>query len=98
MYIALWIVASATVLLAAGVCYELIGSWRDRRRFTESGRWVTINNGAKLYISELGAEPVAGEPTVIFEAGIGATHLNWCHHTEVDRGVFAAPFLTIARD
>jgi pimeloyl-ACP methyl ester carboxylesterase len=82
MNIALWIVAFAAVLLAAGVCYELIGSWRDRRRFTESGRWVTINNGAKLYISELGAEPVAGEPTVIFEAGIGATHLNWCHIQE----------------
>jgi pimeloyl-ACP methyl ester carboxylesterase len=86
MHIALWIVASAAVLLAAGVCYELIGSWRDRRRFTESGRWVTINNGAKIYISELGAATEtglgAGEPTVIFEAGIGATHLNWCRIQE----------------
>jgi pimeloyl-ACP methyl ester carboxylesterase len=49
-----------------------------RRRYTGSGRWVTIGNGAKLYLLELGA----GEPTVLFEAGIGATHLNWCHIQE----------------
>jgi pimeloyl-ACP methyl ester carboxylesterase len=78
MHAALWIAAIATGLLATGVLYERIGDWRDRRRYAGSGRWVPIANGAKLYLFELGM----GEPTVLFEAGIGATHLNWCHIQE----------------
>jgi hypothetical protein len=78
MHAALWIAAIATGLLATGVLYERIGDWRDRRRYAGSGRWVPIANGAKLYLFELGT----GEPTVLFEAGIGATHLNWCHIQE----------------
>ena len=73
MHAVLWIVAFAAVVLAAGVLYQWIGGWRDRRRYTASGRWVTIGDGSKLYLFEMGA----GEPTVLFEAGIGATHLNW---------------------
>ena len=73
MHAALWIFAIAATLLAAGVLYQQIGDWRDRRRYAGSGRWVPIANGAKLYLFELGM----GEPTVLFEAGIGATHLNW---------------------
>ena len=78
MHAALWIAAIATGLLATGVLYERIGDWRDRRRYAGLGRWVPIANGAKLYLFELGT----GEPTVLFEAGIGATHLNWCHIQE----------------
>jgi pimeloyl-ACP methyl ester carboxylesterase len=73
MHAVLWIVAIVVVLLATGVLYQRIGDWRDRRRYAGSGRWVPIANGAKLYLFEMGT----GEPTVLFEAGIGATHLNW---------------------
>ena len=73
MHAVLWIVAFAGAVLATGVLYQWIGGWRDRRRFTASGRWVTIGNGSKLYLFEMGA----AEPTVLFEAGFGATHLNW---------------------
>jgi len=73
MHAVLWIVAIAAVLLATGVLYQWVGDRRDRRRYAGSGRWVPIANGAKLYLFELGV----GEPTVLFEAGIGATHLNW---------------------
>jgi pimeloyl-ACP methyl ester carboxylesterase len=72
MHAVLWIAAIAAFVLAAGVVYQLVGDWRDRRRYAE-GRWVTIGNGARLYLFQMGA----GEPTVVFEAGIGATHLNW---------------------
>jgi pimeloyl-ACP methyl ester carboxylesterase len=85
-----WIVAFAAAVLAAGVVYQWIGGWRDRRRFTASGRWVTIGDGSKLYLFEMGA----GEPTVLFEAGFGATHLNW-------RGIqeaIAESALTVAYD
>ncbi len=78
MHAVLWIVAIAALLLIAGVLYQWIGGLRDRRRYTGSGRWVTIGNGARLYLLEQGV----GEPTVLFEAGIGATHLNWCHIQE----------------
>ncbi len=73
MHTVLWIAAFAAVVLATGVLYQWIGGRRDRRRFTSSGRWVTIGDGSKLYFHEMGA----GEPTVLFEAGFGATHLNW---------------------
>jgi len=73
MYTVLWIAGFAATVLAAGVLYQRVGDWRDRRRYAAAGRWVTIGNGARLYLVEMGA----GEPTVLFEAGIGATHLNW---------------------
>jgi len=73
MHAVLWIAAVAASVLAAGVLYQWIGGRRDRRRFTASGRWATIGDGSKLYLFEMGT----GEPTVLFEAGFGATHLNW---------------------
>ncbi len=73
MQAALWIAGFAAFVLAVGVFYQRAGDWRDRRRYAAAGRWVTIGNGAKLYLFEMGA----GEPTILFEAGIGATHLNW---------------------
>ena len=50
MHVVLWIVAFTVVVLATGVLYQWIGGWRDRRRFTASGRWVTIEDGSKLYL------------------------------------------------
>jgi pimeloyl-ACP methyl ester carboxylesterase len=75
MYIALWILSVALALLAGGFVYQSIGSHRDRLRFAGSGRWVTIGKRNRLYLLEQGS----GEPTVLFEAGIGATNLNWRH-------------------
>jgi pimeloyl-ACP methyl ester carboxylesterase len=53
--------------------YQLLGSHRDRRRYAGQGRRVSIGRRSSLYLFEQGL----GEPTVLFEAGIGATHLNW---------------------
>jgi len=78
MYIVLSIVVLAASIVAAGFLYQVIGSFRDRQRFAAPGRWVEIGRGHKLYMLEKGA----GGPTVLFEAGIAATNLNWCHIQE----------------
>jgi pimeloyl-ACP methyl ester carboxylesterase len=78
MTIVLWIVSFAGVLISAGVFYQLVGSYRDRRRYTRIGRHVDVGPEHSLYLFEMGA----GEPTVVFESGIGATHLNWRHIQE----------------
>jgi pimeloyl-ACP methyl ester carboxylesterase len=74
----LWIIGSTAVLIGIGFLYQLIGSHFDRKRFAGSGRWVTIGHNCRLYLLEKGS----GGPTVIFEAGIAATNLNWCHIQE----------------
>jgi pimeloyl-ACP methyl ester carboxylesterase len=77
MAIALLIVLFITAVLAAGVLYQLLGSRRDVRLYASAGRWIAIGRGlrrgSRLYVLEAGS----GEPTVLFEAGIGATNLNW---------------------
>jgi pimeloyl-ACP methyl ester carboxylesterase len=78
MYIALSIVALAAAFIAAGFLYQVVGSHRDRLRFASPGRWVEIGRGHRLYMLEKGS----GGPTVLFEAGIAATNLNWCHVQE----------------
>jgi pimeloyl-ACP methyl ester carboxylesterase len=78
MHMALSIVALAAALVAAGFLYQVIGSRRDRLRFATSGRWVEIGCGHRLYMLEKGS----GGPTVLFEAGIAATNLNWFHIQE----------------
>jgi pimeloyl-ACP methyl ester carboxylesterase len=75
MYIALGILSFAVALILAGFIYQCIGTHRDRLRYAGAGRWVTIGRGCRLYLLEQGS----GGPTVIFEAGIGATNLNWRH-------------------
>lgn len=72
MHAVYWIAAFAAVVLVTGVVYQSVGDWRDRKRYAADGRWVAID-GSKLFLFEMGA----GEPTILFEAGIGATHLNW---------------------
>lgn len=78
MYIVLSLLALAVTVTALGYLYQLIGSHRDRRRFAAPGRWVEIGKGHRLYLLEKGE----GGPTVLFEAGIAATNLNWCHIQE----------------
>jgi pimeloyl-ACP methyl ester carboxylesterase len=78
MYLLLWIVSLATALIAAGFLYQCIGGHRDRLRFAGPGRYVTTRRGCRFYLLEKGS----GGPTVLFEAGIAATNLNWFHVQE----------------
>jgi pimeloyl-ACP methyl ester carboxylesterase len=78
MNVILWIVGSAATLIGVGFLYQWIGAHRDRLRFAGLGRWVEIGRGHRLYLLEKGE----GEPTVLFEAGIAATNLNWFHIQE----------------
>ena len=78
MHLLLWIASSATALIALGFLYQCIGGHRDRRRFTGPGRSVTVGSGCRFYLLEKGS----GGPTVLFEAGIAATNLNWFHIQE----------------
>ncbi|MGD0478814.1 MAG: alpha/beta hydrolase [Terracidiphilus sp.] len=73
MHLVFWILASVALLVLAGTVYQHLGSLRDRRIYTGHGRWVSIGRGCRLYVFEDGE----GEATVLFESGIGATHLNW---------------------
>jgi pimeloyl-ACP methyl ester carboxylesterase len=65
-------------LLTAGVVYQRLGERSDRRRYTGDGRWIDIGGKRRLYLVEKGSSG----PTVIFEAGIAATNLNWFHIQE----------------
>jgi pimeloyl-ACP methyl ester carboxylesterase len=58
--------------------YQCLGARRDRRRYTSEGRWIDIGGKRKLYLVEKGSSG----PTVLFEAGIAATNLNWFHIQE----------------
>jgi len=75
MHIAFWILTPAIILILTGFVYQCIGSHRDRVRYAGAGRWISIGQGRRLYLLEQGS----GGPTVLFEAGIGATNLNWRH-------------------
>jgi pimeloyl-ACP methyl ester carboxylesterase len=73
MHMVFLILVSVVLLVLAGTVYQHVGSLRDRRIHTRHGRWVSIGGGCRLYAFEEGE----GEATVLFESGIGATHLNW---------------------
>jgi pimeloyl-ACP methyl ester carboxylesterase len=68
------LIAAGLILLvvAAGWLYQLLGTARDRRRFPLPGRLLDIG-GPRLHLLESGV----GRPSVILEAGIGASCLNW---------------------
>jgi pimeloyl-ACP methyl ester carboxylesterase len=72
MNLAAFVLGTCVGLIVAGLLYQRIGAWRDRRHFTNSGRWVEAN-GCAFYVVEKGQ----GGPTVVFESGIAASHLNW---------------------
>jgi pimeloyl-ACP methyl ester carboxylesterase len=73
------IFALAAVPVSAGFLYQWLGAHRDRLRFARAGRFIDIGNGRKHYLLEKGS----GETTVLFESGIAATNLNWCHIQDV---------------
>jgi pimeloyl-ACP methyl ester carboxylesterase len=75
MYLVVALPALIAILFLAGFLYQQIGACIDRWRYTRSGRWIRIGDGRRLYLLEKGS----GGPTVVFEAGIAATNLNWCH-------------------
>jgi len=78
MNVLLWFAGLTAALVLVGFLYQWIGAQHDRLRYASDGRWVTIGRGCKLYLLEKGS----GGPTVIFEAGIAATNLNWFHVQE----------------
>jgi pimeloyl-ACP methyl ester carboxylesterase len=79
MNILLGILYFAAALISAGFLYQRIGTHRDRQRLAKDGRWIEIERGSSLYLVEKGS----GGPTVLFEAGIAATNLNWFHIQEM---------------
>lgn len=82
MYILLAIIGFVLALLTVGFLYQWVGAHRDRIRYTASGRWIDMGQGSRHYLLEMGS----GAPSVIFEAGIAATNLNWCHIQDVVSG------------
>jgi pimeloyl-ACP methyl ester carboxylesterase len=78
MVLLLVIFGLTALLVAAGFVYQCLGSRRDRRRYASEGRWIDIGGRRKLYLLEKGSTG----PTVLFEAGIAATNLNWFHIQE----------------
>lgn len=82
MHVLLWIAGSTAALVSVGFLYQFIGGHRDRMRFAHPGRLVPIGRGCKLYLLEKGSRGSTG-PTVLFEAGIAATNLNWFHIQEI---------------
>lgn len=75
MRVFIWIIVAAGSLLFAGYLYQLIGGWLGRRRFASRADFVKLLDGATLFVRQEGS----GRPTVVFEAGIGASSLNWRH-------------------
>lgn len=62
------------LFVAAGMAYQQLGRYRDAVRWPAPGRMVDLGGGTRMHLYELGSS--AG-PTVIFEAGLCATSLNW---------------------
>src|SRR5690348_16990361 len=62
-----------TVCLATtGALYEMIGRWRDTRRFPERGRLVQAGS-IRMNVDCSGQ----GSPTVILESGSGGPSVDW---------------------
>jgi len=59
-------------LAIAGALYELIGRWRDTRRFPERGHLVQVGS-IRMNIDCSGQ----GSPTVILESGSGGPSVDW---------------------
>jgi len=78
MNLFLAIIGVAAALVFTGIAYQCLGARSDRRRYARDGRWIDIGNRRRLYLVEKGS----GNPTVLFEAGIAATNLNWFHIQE----------------
>jgi pimeloyl-ACP methyl ester carboxylesterase len=59
-------------LAMTGALYEMIGRWRDTRRFRERGRLVQVGS-IRMNIDCSGR----GSPTVILESGSGGPSVDW---------------------
>jgi pimeloyl-ACP methyl ester carboxylesterase len=78
MNLLFFLLALAAALVTTGIVYQCLGARSDRRRYARGGRWIDIGGKRSLYLVEKGS----GNPTVLFEAGIAATNLNWFHIQE----------------
>ena len=66
------LVAALALLVVAGAVYQVIETWRARRRFPPPGRFVRVNE-RQMHVQVTGE----GTPTVVFESGMGASCLSW---------------------
>jgi pimeloyl-ACP methyl ester carboxylesterase len=73
MHSLFWLLPLALGLSIAGLVYQWLGALHDRKRLMRRGSLVDVENGRRMYLSQMGA----GGPTVIFESGIAATSQNW---------------------
>jgi pimeloyl-ACP methyl ester carboxylesterase len=64
----MWIAALVAAALALGAVVQTVCVRRDRRRFPPIGRLID-----GLHVCEIGTQG----PTIVFEAGLAATCLNW---------------------
>ncbi len=70
----LLITASVAIVIMCGCIYEWRGHRSDQARWPAPGRMVDIGNGTRLHLYETGLQQ---GPTVILEAGLCASSLNW---------------------
>ena len=70
--------ATAAVLLLAGIAYEKHGVRQDRRKYLPPGRLVGVGD-RRLHIHETGT----GEPAVVFESGLVSSSLSWSPVQEI---------------
>ena len=68
----LWLLALTILAVCLGAAYQLVGNWRDARRFPQRGRSVQAGP-IKLNLNCSGA----GSPTVILESGGGMSSIGW---------------------
>ena len=69
---ALSLVILIAVLGCAGAIYQIVGDWRDARRFPQRGRSVRAGH-LKLNLNCIGSRP----PTVILDSGLGISSIGW---------------------
>lgn len=75
-----WTVAGVTAALAGGAIWQRLGERKDRRCFPPPGRLVPLpaaQGGHALHCLEGRQETAVGQPTVVFEAALGASSISW---------------------
>ncbi len=65
-------VSGVSVLIGLGIFYQSLGEKKDKKRFPPPGRLYDVG-GFRLHAICQGE----GTPTVILEAGLSCTHLDW---------------------
>jgi len=73
MPVLIWVVLIVLWGLAAGACYQVLGTRRDRKNYPPPGRLVDLGTH-RLHLLE--SERGYG-PTVVFESGLMSTVLSW---------------------